>query len=80
MATCFLTLCFEVSTLLASNFVIWSHVSTLYLLRQTLSNGFKVLIHNVNHTSKLYCASANMCCFTGEIREYDYYAAREDLL
>ena len=54
MATCFLTLYFEVSTRVASNCVcIWPRVCALYLLLELLSDGIRVLIRNVSYTSKL---------------------------
>lgn len=80
MATCFLTLYFEVSTGLASNTVICPRVCTLYLVIEPLSDGIKVRFATVNNRSKLYYTSANVCCFTSEIREYSYYTAREELL
>ena len=70
MATCFLTLSFEVSAQVASNCVIWPRVCPVYLLLKPLANGFRVLFHNVSYTSKLYNPRASVRCFTGAIREY----------
>lgn len=55
MATCFLTLCFEVSVGLAPyNIVIFPRVCTLYLRIELLSDGIKVRFTTVNNTSSPY--------------------------
>lgn len=78
MATCFLTLCFEVSVGLAPyNIVICPRVCTLYLRIELLSDGIKVRFTTVNNTSKLCDTRANVCWFTGEIREYSYNTTRK---
>lgn len=69
MAICFLTLPSEVSTRVTFNSVIWRRVCTLYLLLEPLSDGIRILFHNVSYPSKLYCARAIVRCFKRAIHE-----------
>lgn len=66
MAIWFLTLSSEVSTRVTFSSLIWRRVCTLYLLLKPLSDGIRILFHNVSDPSKLYCARVIVRCFKSE--------------